>query len=91
MYFMRQRGATFRLGREGRCRSATTTKGRVAASLESGKEVHGDALLYTVGRQTNADLLNLDGGGPLRRRARDASRSTSTSRPRCPTSTRPAT
>jgi NAD(P) transhydrogenase len=38
-------------------------RGRVVAGLESGKEVRGDALLYTVGRQTNADLLNLDAAG----------------------------
>ena len=38
-------------------------KTRVVASLESSKEVHGDALLYTVGRKTNADLLNLEAVG----------------------------
>src|SRR4030095_12795410 len=34
--------------------------GDVVAMLESGKTVTGDALLYAVGRQTNADLLNLE-------------------------------
>lgn len=62
MYFMRQRGATFRLG-EKVTSVGYDPKGRVVASLESGKEVHGDALLYTVGRQTNADLLNLTAAG----------------------------
>ncbi len=62
MYFMRQRGATFRLG-EKVTSVGYDAKGRVVASLESGKEVHGDALLYTVGRQTNADLLNLTAAG----------------------------
>ena len=62
MYFMRQRGATFRLG-EKVVSVGYDGKGRVVASLESGKEVHGDALLYTVGRQTNADLLNLAAAG----------------------------
>jgi NAD(P) transhydrogenase len=62
MYFMRQRGATFRLG-EKVTSVGYDDKKRVVASLESGKEVHGDALLYTVGRQTNADLLNLSAAG----------------------------
>ena len=62
MYFMRQRGATFRLG-EKVVSVGYDEKKRVVASLESGKVVHGDALLYTVGRQTNADLLNLPAAG----------------------------
>lgn len=62
MYFMRQRGATFRLG-ERVVSVGYDDKNRVAAKLESGKEVHGDSLLYTVGRQTNADLLNLPAAG----------------------------
>jgi NAD(P) transhydrogenase len=62
LYFMRQRGATFRLG-EKVVSVGYDDKNRVAASLESGKEVRGDALLYTVGRQTNADLLNLPAAG----------------------------
>jgi NAD(P) transhydrogenase len=62
MYFMRQRGATFRLG-EKVVSVGYDGKNRVAAKLESGKEVHGDTLLYTVGRQTNADLLNLAAAG----------------------------
>jgi NAD(P) transhydrogenase len=37
--------------------------GDVVAILESGKRVTGDALLYAVGRQTNADLLNLEAAG----------------------------
>jgi NAD(P) transhydrogenase len=61
-YFMRQRGATFRLG-EKVVSVGYDEKNRVVANLESGKEVHGDALLYTVGRQTNADLLNLPAAG----------------------------
>jgi NAD(P) transhydrogenase len=62
MYFMRQRGATFRLG-ETVVSVGYDEKKRVVACLDSGKEVHGDALLYTVGRQTNADLLNLPAAG----------------------------
>jgi NAD(P) transhydrogenase len=37
--------------------------GDVVAILESGKTVTSDALLYAVGRQTNADLLNLEAAG----------------------------
>jgi NAD(P) transhydrogenase len=62
MYFMRQRNATFRLG-EKVVSVGYDERKRVTARLESGKEVHGDALLYTVGRQTNADLLNLPAAG----------------------------
>jgi NAD(P) transhydrogenase len=62
MYFMRQRGAIFRLG-EKVVSVGADEKGRVRAYLESGKEVHGEKLLYTVGRQTNADLLNLPAAG----------------------------
>jgi NAD(P) transhydrogenase len=62
MYFMRQRGATFRLG-EKVVSVGYDERKRVTACLESGKEIHGDALLYTVGRQTNADLLNLPAAG----------------------------
>jgi NAD(P) transhydrogenase len=62
LYSMRQRGATFRLG-EKVVSVGYDERGRVVACLESGKEVHGDALLYTVGRQTNADLLNLSAAG----------------------------
>lgn len=57
-YFLRQRGATLRLGE--RVVGVSQQGERVTAALESGKRVHGDALLYTVGRQTNADRLGLD-------------------------------
>jgi NAD(P) transhydrogenase len=59
---MRERGAIFRLG-EKVISVETDEKGRVIANLESGKRVHGDTLLYTVGRQTNSDLLNLEAAG----------------------------
>jgi NAD(P) transhydrogenase len=61
-YFMRQRGAIFRLG-EKLMSVEIDEKDRVVANLESGKRVHGEALLYTVGRQTNADLLDLPAAG----------------------------
>ena len=62
VFFMRQRGAVFRLG-EKVLEVGYDEKNRVVAKLESGKEVHGDTLLYTVGRRTNADLLNLEAAG----------------------------
>jgi len=61
-FFMRQRGAMFRLG-EKVVAVENEGESRVVAVLESGKRVRGDALLYTVGRQTNADLLCLDLAG----------------------------
>jgi NAD(P) transhydrogenase len=36
----------------------------VTARLESGKSVHGESLLYSVGRQGNTDTLNLPAAGP---------------------------
>ena len=61
-YHMRRRGATFRLG-ETVTRVERDEQGRVVAHLESGKRVHGGALLYTVGRQPNTDLLDLGAAG----------------------------
>jgi NAD(P) transhydrogenase len=61
-YHMRRRGATFRLG-ETVTRVERDPQGRVVAHLESGKRVHGGALLYTVGRQANSDLLELEAAG----------------------------
>ena len=62
LYFMRQRGAAFRLGEKVES-VGYDEKGRVVAFLESGKEIHGDTLLYTVGRCANGDLLNLAAAG----------------------------
>ena len=62
LYFMRQRGATFRLG-EKVDSVETDERGRVVANLASGKQVHGDVLLYTAGRTTNADRLELAAAG----------------------------
>jgi NAD(P) transhydrogenase len=61
-YHMRRHGAIFRLGEK-----VTTVnrddRGRVVAHLESGKRIHGNALLYAVGRQANTDLVNLQASG----------------------------
>ncbi len=62
LYHMRRRGATFRLG-ETVAGVQIDDRGRVVAQLESGKRVNSDALLYTVGRQANTDLLNLGAAG----------------------------
>jgi NAD(P) transhydrogenase len=61
-YHMRQMGAIFRLG-EKVVNVDRDERGRVTAHLESGKRVHGDVLLYAVGRQANTDLLNLEAAG----------------------------
>jgi NAD(P) transhydrogenase len=61
-YHMRRQGAIFRLG-EKVANVERDAKGRVVACLESGKRIHGDALLYAVGRQANTDLLSLEAAG----------------------------
>jgi NAD(P) transhydrogenase len=61
-YHMRRQGAIFRLG-EKVVNVETDAKGRVVANLESGKHIHGDALLYAVGRQANTDLIALEAAG----------------------------
>jgi NAD(P) transhydrogenase len=58
---MRSAGTTFKLGEK--VTRVTQTEGRVTAETESGKKIHGDALLYTVGRQCNTDLLDLAKAG----------------------------
>src|SRR5580692_5527813 len=60
---LRQLGTVFRLGEKVVQVGFDDDRDRVFAKLESGKTVHGSALLYTVGRQANSDLLNLDAIG----------------------------
>ncbi|HEV2615036.1 MAG TPA: Si-specific NAD(P)(+) transhydrogenase [Candidatus Acidoferrales bacterium] len=62
-YHLRQLGTTFRLGERVTSIGSSAERDKVFAELESGKRVHGDALLYAVGRQGNADLLNLPAAG----------------------------
>lgn len=59
---MRNQNAVFRLG-ENVVSVTRNETGRVVATLESGKTIRGDALLYAVGRQGNSDRLNLQGAG----------------------------
>lgn len=60
---LRQLGTVFRLGEKVVQVGIDDDRDRVFAKLESGKTVHGSALLYTVGRQANSDLLNLEAIG----------------------------
>ena len=58
---LRHLGATFRLGEK--VVSVSMEDGRVSAQLESGKVVHGETLLYAVGRQANSDQINVSAAG----------------------------
>jgi NAD(P) transhydrogenase len=57
---LRQLGTVFRLGEKVVSIGVEEDRDRVFAKLESGKTVHGQALLYAVGRQANSDQLNLE-------------------------------
>jgi NAD(P) transhydrogenase len=61
-YHMRNLGVTFRLG-ERVVSVKQDHADKVVALLESRKKVQGHTLLYAVGRETNADMLNLDNAG----------------------------
>src|SRR3954471_8893501 len=63
MYQLRRRGTIFRLGEKVASVSVDEERGRVYAKMESGKTIHGDMLLYTVGRQANTDLLDVEAAG----------------------------
>lgn len=62
-FHLRQLGTVFRLGEMVVQVGFEDDRDRVFAKLESGKTVHGSALLYAVGRQANSDQLNLDAIG----------------------------
>src|SRR4029077_305773 len=62
-YHLRQMGTTFRLGEKVTLVGIDEERDLVFAELESGKKVHGDMLLYAVGRQANGDLLRLEAAG----------------------------
>ena len=64
-YHMRRHGVTFRLGEKvAACTVEERGKGKtVVATLESGKTVLAEALLYAVGRQPNTDTLDLAAAG----------------------------
>lgn len=62
-YHLRELEVTFRFGEKVVAVEIDEARDRVVARLESGKSVHGGALLYAVGRQANSDLLNLPAAG----------------------------
>src|SRR5947209_16264749 len=62
-YQLRRRGTIFRVGEKVESVAVDEERGRVSAKMESGKTINGEALLYTVGRQANTDLLNVDAAG----------------------------
>jgi len=60
---LRQLGTVFRLGEKVVSVGFDEERNRVFAKLASGKNVHGQGLLYTIARQANGDLLNLESTG----------------------------
>ena len=60
---LRQLGTVFRLGEKVVSVGFDEERNRVFAKLASGKNVHGQGLLYTIGRQANGDLLSLEAAG----------------------------
>jgi NAD(P) transhydrogenase len=62
-YHLRQLGVTFRLGEKVAQVGIDAKRDFIFAELESGKRVHGDALIYAVGRQANGDQLQLEAAG----------------------------
>jgi NAD(P) transhydrogenase len=63
LYHLRELEVVFRLGEKVVAVESDANRNRVTARLESGKSIHGDALLYAVGRQGNTDSLNLAAAG----------------------------
>jgi NAD(P) transhydrogenase len=61
-HVMRQQNALFRLG-DSIEEVSLDNRGRIVARLTSQRIVRGDVLLYSAGRQTNADLLDLPAAG----------------------------
>jgi NAD(P) transhydrogenase len=62
-YHLRELEVVFRIGEKVIGVTIDESRNRVTASLESGKSVHGEALLYAVGRQGNTDCLNITAAG----------------------------
>jgi len=59
-YQLRRMGVVFRLGEKVVEAGRNSERDRVYIRLESGKSVHGQVVLYAVGRQANSDQLNLE-------------------------------
>jgi NAD(P) transhydrogenase len=62
-YQLRQLGTVFRLGEKVVSVGFDNERSQVFAKMESGKLVRAQALLYSVGRQSNGDKLNLEAAG----------------------------
>lgn len=62
-YQLRRRGVIFRLGEKVLAVETDEARNRISARTESGKSIHGQALLYCVGRQANTDTLDLQKAG----------------------------
>ncbi|MBZ5547669.1 MAG: Si-specific NAD(P)(+) transhydrogenase [Acidobacteriia bacterium] len=60
---LRQIGTVFRLGEKVVSVGFDAERDRVFAKLESGKNVHGQALLFAIGRQANSDMINVAAAG----------------------------
>jgi len=60
---LRQLGTVFRLGEKVVSVGFDADRDRVFAKLESGKNVHGQGLLYTIGRQAKSDQMNIEVAG----------------------------
>ncbi|MGZ4787469.1 MAG: Si-specific NAD(P)(+) transhydrogenase, partial [Terriglobales bacterium] len=60
---LRRMGAVFRLGERVTEAKLEESRKRVIIRLESGKTVHGQAVLYTVGRQSNSDQIGVENAG----------------------------
>jgi NAD(P) transhydrogenase len=62
-FSLRRMNVVFRLGEKVVSIGFNQEKDRVEATLESGKVVHGETLLYAVGRVCNTDQLNIAAAG----------------------------
>src|SRR6266849_4974885 len=60
---LRQLGTVFRVGEKVVTVGFDGERDKVFATLESGKKVRGQALLYTIGRQANSDKLKIEAAG----------------------------
>src|ERR1035438_924142 len=60
---LRQLGTVFRVGEKVVSVGFDEERDKVFATLESGKKVRGQALLYTIGRRANSDKLKLEAAG----------------------------
>jgi NAD(P) transhydrogenase len=60
---LRQLGTVFRVGEKVVSVGFDEDRDKVFATLESGKKIRGQALLYTIGRKANSDKLKIEAAG----------------------------